>query len=418
MYLQKIDPATNKRKIGKALLADLDTEVTDKFLLRAGNDFAGFSALSLTTSDILLGEDVSSSNAKGKFTVQDIIDLVPTPSSGSQLDTPYRTVYVSSTFTTTGQFYNTLAGAITYGNTLAYDILIVVFPGTYTGNYSVDSNVNIFFLDETYVTASSNSTPTFTLNGGNIHGYLTTSNTSLTSGYEITIADGGTFECKDAGADSYASGGVGTFYVSGTGGADVKIKAHKHLGLIRFSGTFGYVNIEAPEIGGIIAYANASTTNFGFVKANVLKTVVNISSGYLDLDIGEYIKVTGIIATISGGKLRMSGRADKYSNAGNTVTGDGFLAKITAGTLILHDFQGKNASGGVVWVNTGLGKLITQSTVLEAGSMGGGADAAIYGMIGASVIYSGHTSTNSATGGAITESVTANHTVNAAVTIG
>lgn len=342
------------------------------------------------------------------------------PVAGSQLDTVEHTIYVSPNFTQTGQFYNDLGDAITYANGRAYDVVIIVYAGTYSGNYVLSNRVQMYCFKEVIIGGASLSSPVLTMqNGAKIFGEGQIGGNPLYTGYEITMAGDNVLEGRNIGADIYTSGGS-TIYISG---GDVEIRVQESLGIVVMNGALNYIHIYADVIGRI-DYTNTANSDSGdkscYIKTNILNGGVYCRQGdmYIETELIRYIALPGINNCIimEGGFLRITGRiAEEYANSTNAVTGDGFIAKVQEGTLFLHDFEGRNPLGGCVWLGP-LGVLITNSVILEAGFLTGGApQPAVDGM--GTLTCSGQLNTNSATAITVIENIAVNHTVDPAVVI-
>ena len=360
MLVQKINLATNKRQVGEIELDDIST----------------------TAKDTL---------------------------GGSELDAPYRTLYVSEDFTTGGAFYDTLAGAITFANTLAYNVLLKIYPGTYTGNYSLDPNVILEFMPETFLVATDKTISVLILAAGaRVYGKVRIEY-AITSGYAVTMAKNCIFEALTCAADTDA---IVINDVSGSA-IDSQIRV-KELGKVNVIGLQGNLYIDSDKFSQL-AYAGA---NDCYVNCKLFKKDLTVSTGKVFLNTERYFKESDTIFDISGGTTIANGRVDNYDDTTNSTTGEGHIAKVAAGTLKLHDFYAKNSSGGVIW-GAGAGTLIIGSSVLQSTNIGGGSSTyPIAGLGGFTVKYVGNTGINLATQNPpIVELITANKRQDVNITI-
>lgn len=344
----------------------------------------------------------------GQVELDDISDTAKAALGGSELDAPYRTLYVSEDFETGGAFYDTLAGAITFANTLAYDVLIKIYPGTYTGNYSLDSNVILYFMPETFLVATDKTVSVLIMSeGSKVYGRVRIEY-AITSGYAVVMKKNCVFEAETCAADSDA------IVINDPSGSAIDSQINvKELGHINVQALAGNLYIDSDKFSQL-TYAGSYKC---YVNCKLFKKDVTSTSGTVYLKTERYFKADNTIFTINGGTVVANGRADNYSDGTNTTDGDGHLAIIVAGTLKLHDFQGKNGGGGVIW-GAGVGTLVIANSILEAtAGGGGGTNDTIFGMIGFTARYSGNTGINLATAGGLTEQVTANKVQDASVTI-
>lgn len=344
----------------------------------------------------------------GLVELDDMSDTAKAALSGSELDHPYRTLYVSEDFETGGAFYDTLAGAITYANTLAYNVLIQVYPGTYTGNYSIDPNVILYFMPETYLIATDKTVSVLIMSAGaRVYGSVRIEY-AITSGYAITMTKNCIFE------GSYCEPDSDAVVINDPSGSAVDSQIRvKELGRVNVIALAGNIYIESDKF----SQLTFAGTNDCYVNCKLFKKDTTVSNGKVYLNTERYYKLDDTIFIINGGTTIANGRVDNYSDVTNSASGDGHIVKIAAGTLKLHDFFAKNSAGGVIW-GAGAGTLVIANSVLQATVGGGGGSSdTICGLPGFTVRYSGNTGINTATAGGITEQVTANKVQNASVTI-
>ena len=346
----------------------------------------------------------------GKVELDDISDTAKAALGGSELDHPYRTLYVSADFVTGGAFYDTLAGAITYANTLAYNVLIIVYPGTYTGNYALDPNVILYFMPNTFLVASDKTISVLLMSeGARVYGFVRIEY-AIVSGYAVTMNKNCILEAVSCLEDANA---VLINDISGSA-VDVQIRV-KELGHVDVVGLVGDLYIESDKFSQL-TYGGSYDC---YVNCKLFKKDITVSNGKVYLNTQRYYKENSTIINLTGGSLTANGRVDRYTNSTNNTTGAGYIAIVTAGTLRLHDFYAKNAAGGVIF-GGGAGNLITSNVILQATNIGGGSSfEPIAGLVGFTVTYSGRTNMNLATTPTppITQNVTGNKIVDANITI-
>lgn len=350
----------------------------------------------------------------GQVELADISDAAKDALGGSELDHPYRTIYVSQDFAVGGAFYDTLAGAITYANSLAYNVLIQVYPGTYTGNYYLDPNVILNFMPETFLVATDTTLPVLTFSAGaKVYGYVRIEY-SQTSGYQVGIKNGCTFEFITCGADYDPVKPTNyDIVLTDAGTEDVLIRGHEFVGRVNVITSGSNLRIESNALS-LVKYSGTANC---YIKCRRFKQSLTTDSGTVYLNTDRYLTVTDTIFNINGGTTIANGRADLYSAVTNSTTGEGHIAKIAAGTLKLNDFYAKNGAGGVIW-GAPVGTLVIANSVLQATVGGGGGTSdTIYGVVGFTVRYSGNTGINTATAGGLTEQVPTNKVQDAAITI-
>lgn len=343
----------------------------------------------------------------GLVELADISDAAKDALGGSELDHPYRTIYVSQDFVLGGAFYNTLAGAITYANTLAYEVLIIVYPGTYTGNYYLNSTLTLYFMPNTIGIASDKTVPFLNFTAGaKVYGHLKIEYV-ITSGYAVSMKRDCIFE-----SDNCVLGQDAIIINDGGTAIDILIKV-KELGHVNIIGLLGNTYIESNKLGKL-TYGGSGKCH---VNCELYEKELTVSSGEVYLNVQRYFRENGTLFNILGGVTVANGRVNRYSEVTNSGTGVGHIAKIMAGTLKLHDFYAKNGAGGVIW-GGGLGTLVIANSVLQATVGGGGGSSdTICGAVGFIVRYSGNTGLNTPTAAGITEQVGANKIVDPAITI-
>ncbi|MFA7327135.1 MAG: hypothetical protein WC121_10755 [Candidatus Kapaibacterium sp.] len=353
--------------------------------------------------------DLATNKSKlGQVELADISDAAKDALGGSELDNAYRTLYVSQDFAVGGAFYDDLGDAITYANTLAYNVLIQIYPGTYTGNYYLDPNVILYFMPETIGVASDKTIPFLNFTAGaKVYGHLNIEYV-ITSGYAVSLERNCIFEASGCmlGSDAIVINDLGGSAI------DIQIRV-KELGHVNIIGLVGNAYIESDKFSQL-TFAGAYKCS---VNCKLFEKNLTVSSGEVYLNTDRYFKETGTIFDILGGVTVANGRVDNYADVTDSGTGDGHIAKIVSGTLKLHDFFAKNGGGGVIWGGA-LGVLVIANSVLQAVVGGGGGSSdTVSGLVGFTVRYSGNTGINTATAGGITEQVITNKILDAAITI-
>lgn len=380
-----------------------DIDIIEQSLTRKAGDFAGFSTFSLTTSDILLAEDVSNSDAKGKITVNDIVSLA---GQDSQLDTTEYTFFVSPNFTQTGNFYNDLEDALDDATTTTIPHTIIVFKGTYTGNFAVGANY-VYCMPEVEIKTTNKAFPVIEV--GTSGKWLGDADIvdNPTSGYAVELEDDTVFEFNTCIEDNNA------IDITASASGDVYIKGNR----------VGKVYTATHELTTYIDVETISEIDWGdlgncYVECKEFETVATVSAGTVRINADRYLAEDTRIFNVSTGTLIASGRAEDFDEAEDTSNGDGFPIIQTGGTIQLNNFFCTNAQGGIVFGSSGT--LKTANTTLEAGTAGGGgtADTIYSPVFGAyTVLYNNSTSLNSNPHANVTETVTANKVQNASITI-
>lgn len=380
-----------------------DIDIIEQSLTRKAGDFAGFSTFSLTTSDILLAEDVSNSDAKGKVTVNDIVSLAD---GGSQLDTTEKTYFVSPNFTQTGQFYNDLEDALDDANLTANVYTIIVFKGTYTGNFDVQGQM-VYCMPEVEIKTTNKAFPVITVgtNGKWLGHAIIIDNP--TSGYAVELDDNTEFEfhtcIEDDNAIEVIAEASGDVYIRGNRVGKVYTESHELK---------TYIDVET------ISEVQWADSGECYVECKEFETVATVTAGTVRINADRYLAEDTRIFDVSTGTLIASGRAEDFDEAENTTTGAGFPILQTGGTIQLNNFFCHNDQGGIVFGSSGT--LKCANTTLEAGTAGGGGTAntiysPVFGVY--TVLYNNSTSLNSNPHGNVVEVATGNKVQNASITI-
>jgi hypothetical protein len=378
-------------------------DIVEQSLTRKAGDFAGFSTFSLTTSDILLAEDVSNSNAKGKVTVNDIVSLA---GQDSQLDTTEYTFFVSPNFTQTGQFYNNLEDALDDANLTANVYTIIVFKGTYTGNFDVQGQM-IYCMPEVEIKTTNKAFPVIEVGtNGKWLGHAQIID-NPTSGYAVELDDNTEFEfhtcVEDSNAIKVVAIASGDVYIRGNRVGKVYTASHELK---------TYIDVET------ISEVEWSDIGECYVECKEFETVATVTAGTVRINAERYLAEDTRIFDVTNGTLIASGRAEDFNEAQDTSTGAGFPILQVSGTIQLNNFFAHNDQGGIVFGSGGT--LKTANTTLEAGTAGGGgtADTIYSPVFGAyTVLYNNSTSLNSNPHVNVSELVTANRVQNALITI-
>ena len=380
-----------------------DIDIIEQSLTRKAGDFAGFSTFSLTTSDILLAEDVSNSDAKGKVTVNDIVSLA---GQDSQLDTTQYTFFVSPNFTETGNFYNNLENALDDATTTTTPHTIIVFKGTYTGNFDVGANY-VYCMPEVEIKTTNKAFPVIEV--GTSGKWLGDADIidNPTSGYAVELDDDTVFEfntcIEDDNAINIIAEASGDVYIKGNRVGKVYTATHELT---------TYIDVET------ISELEWSDSGDCYIDCKEFESVATITAGTVRINAHRYLATTNRIFDVTTGTLIASGRAEDYNVAENTTTGAGFPILHTSGTIQLNNFFAHNAQGGIVFGASGTIKLA--NTTLEAGTAGGGGTAnTIYAPAPASytALYNNSTSLNSNPNANVAEVATGNKVQNASITI-
>lgn len=429
-----------------------DIDIIEQSLTRKAGDFAGFSTFSLTTSDILLAEDVSNSNAKGKVTINDIVSLAggntlsnvgganelvkalsggnypirtlqagtdisitqtantivinSTASGSSQLDTAQYTFYVSPNFTQTGHFYNDLEDALDDATLTATPHTIIVLKGTYTGNFAVGSNY-VYCAPEVEIKTTNKAFPVITV--GTSGKWLGDADIvdNPTSGYAVELDDDTVFEfntcIEDDNAIEITAINSGDVYIRGNRVGKVYTASHE----LRT-----YIDVET--------ITEIEWSDFGecYIECKEFEELATVTSGRVQIEAQRYLADNVRLFSVSGGTLIASGRLEDFDDVQNTTTGAGFPILHTGGTIQLNNFFAYNARGGIIFGASGT--LKTANTTLQAGTDGiGGTADTIYSPVFGTypVLYNNSTSLNSNPHANVVEVATGNKVQNASITI-
>lgn len=368
------------------------------FLSKAANQFTNFGNVTPEVTDVLLIEDADDSFSKKNITLADLLDLVP-----AGLLVAEKTLYVSPTFPNSNQMYSTLTAAIAYANAnSAFIWTIIVYPGTYTGNYDLNKNIVYSVGDVTFIPSNANAA-TFTIEDGMILGYPVIDDAGANgTSYMLEIKKYAKLELKSC------LGGYGAIKVlvgSGSTGCDIQIDADTLGRIYDTSAAAGKIEANIKNSYGFLLDGHIDTKYE--VRCQLMNSSTEISKGTMHLDVQKFAQTSANMLKVDGADATLiaSGRLEDYSNGTDAPIVQ------TAGKLVLNNLFAKNAAGSVV--DGTAGELFTANTVLEAGALGGGYHPTINGTPSYKVRYSNATSLNSQPVPipGITQRVTGNKTV-------
>ena len=372
-----------------------DISIVEHAISRKDNSFAGFPAVtSLLTSDIALFQ--TSDDVIRQGTVNDILDLVV---SGSEIDNTGDTFFVSPNYTDGGIYYNDLQDAIDASDA---DTNIIVFAGTYTGNYDLDTGCKFHFMNGAVLTPSTATSPAL---------YITDQCT-ITGGLVIDYTPSGCYaiETTTGSLDIQAlsicpSLGMNAIKIIAPTIGNTFINV-QYLGGINFSGSVS-ARVNSQQIDNIV-WGGANQL---YLNAQLVTGQIDVTAGKAVIVAEEYIRVLTYVAKVLGGTLVLSGRITEFANGTDNNTGNGYPLQVVAGMLHLRDVQCKNALGGNLWFGGGEGRL--QNVTFESGGGGGGGVACIDSPPGGAgtVRFIGSTTLRVNVGNIGSELITANKTV-------
>lgn len=387
--------------------------IIEHAISRKDNSFSGFDSVgTLATSDIGLVE-VSDGTIK-KFQVNDILGLI---NAGSEIDNTGDTLFVSPNYTAGGRYYTDIDDAI--ADVTVAGTLIIVFPGTYTGNYDNTGGFacTLHFMKGAVLNPTNKSLPALSLGASTaVTGHLR-ANYEPTSGYIIEISSGwnSLFE-----ADYIIPS------ILGNNNAIKITNGNNPLATIKV-GMCGDINVVSGgshkfHIGflqGMFKQAN-SGAGVNYLEADYIGFGLQLTGGTLIARTKEIIgNIAGAAAIeVSGGYLHFEGLIRNYAGATtNGVPANYPIYVHTLGNMTLINSQVKNSLGGCIFVDNNQ-TVRLQNCAIQTGSVGGGIFApAIDTAIAGNVIYNGLTTMSAAPTVLVVTNIVANQVVDPLVSI-